>query len=104
MFTYELVENQLGVTVHFIGDFDIDVTEIIEEEVLQKLKVYRNIKLDFAKVPFVDSSGIGLLINLVEELKTQEHQVQIINVQPDVAQIFNILQLSEILGKEVLSE
>jgi anti-anti-sigma factor len=102
MFTYNIKETDTWVTVYFEGDFDIDVTEVIEDEVGQVLKAYQNIKIDLSKVPFVDSSGIGLLLNLVEELKEQNSSVQIINVQPDVGQIFDILQLSEILGKDVL--
>jgi anti-anti-sigma factor len=101
MFTYNLEEENKAVKIYFDGDFDIDVTEVIEDEILPKLGNYEEVILDLAKVPFVDSSGIGLLINVVETLKEQNIKVSISNIQQDVKDIFDILQLPEIIGEEV---
>jgi anti-anti-sigma factor len=101
MFNYKMQAEGNGVIIYFEGDFDIDVTEVIEDEILPSLGEYQQVSFDLAKVPFVDSSGIGLLINMVNVLKQQEIKVFITNTQQDVKDIFAILQLPEIIGEEV---
>lgn len=101
MFKYTMQVEDFGVKIFFEGDFDIDVTEVIEEEILPTLGNYQRVIMDLEKVPFVDSSGIGLLINVVDTLKQQNTEVFITNIQQDVKDIFEILQLPEIIGQEV---
>lgn len=103
MFSYNLSERDKNVSIQLIGDLDIEATEILEE-ITSKLDSYNNIELDFDEVPFVDSTGIGLLINLIETLKENDEfvGVKVRNIQPLVKEVFDILQLDEILGKEVL--
>lgn len=88
-------------TVDIIGDLDIDSTEMVEEELIPTLEKYKNIKLDFTDVPFVDSSGMGLLLTVVQTLQEKDIEVIISNVRKDVMEVFQILQLPEILGEKV---
>lgn len=88
-------------TVDIIGDLDIDSTEMVEEELIPTLEKYKNIKLDFTDVPFVDSSGMGLLLTVVQTLQEKDIEVSISNVRKDVMEVFEILQLPEILGEKV---
>ncbi|WP_053220236.1 STAS domain-containing protein [Virgibacillus senegalensis] len=97
--TTETVENHLDVLL--TGDLDIEGTELIEEELAPFLLEFTNVKLSFAHVPFVDSSGMGLLINLVNKLKENEITVTVTDIKDDVLEVFNLLQLPEILGEEV---
>lgn len=89
------------VNVNLEGDLDIDGTEVIEEELIPALKHYQVIKLDFDNVPFVDSSGIGLLMNVVHTLQDTGVKVTIHRVRDEVMDIFDLLQLPDILGDEV---
>ncbi|MGS2779692.1 STAS domain-containing protein [Robertmurraya sp. GLU-23] len=88
-------------TVDIIGDLDIDSTEFVEEELIPILEKYKNINLVFTDVPFVDSSGMGLLLTIVQTLQEQGIEVSISNVRKDVMEVFEILQLPEILGEKV---
>jgi anti-anti-sigma factor len=104
MFSYELIEDNEKAVIYFKGDLDIEVTEIIEEQVIPLLKFYKNVDIDMSEVLFVDSTGIGLLINLVDTLRNAENDIKVTisNIHPQVQEVFEIIQLKEILGEEVL--
>jgi anti-anti-sigma factor len=104
MFKYELLDEGRITTVSFEGDMDIDVTELMEEELSPLLMNKQEIQIDFSRVPFVDSSGIGLLITLVTNLRDHGNKVQIMNICAEVKQVFALLQLPEILGYDVLTD
>jgi anti-sigma B factor antagonist len=104
MFTYSVSEENGKAMVSFAGDVDIDVTEIMEEQVHPALSPFSLIEIDFSEVDFVDSSGIGLLITLVQTLQDKGSSVQIKRVKPDVWEVFELLQLHEILGGSVFTD
>ncbi|RDI40021.1 STAS domain-containing protein [Falsibacillus pallidus] len=102
MFKYELVkENEEMGTVYFKGDLDIEVAEFIEQELIPELGEFQTIHLDLADVSFVDSTGIGLLIHLIDSLKNQYllKEVLIQNVQEAVQDVFEIIGFREIIGE-----
>jgi anti-sigma B factor antagonist/stage II sporulation protein AA (anti-sigma F factor antagonist) len=101
MVNYSLIENAENVEVKLEGDLDIEGTEVIEEQLVPSLQKYKEVTLNFEEVPFVDSSGIGLLISLVQTLSGMEIKVTIGNVREDIQEVFELLQLSEILGEGV---
>ncbi|OXS75754.1 STAS domain-containing protein [Domibacillus enclensis] len=83
------------------GDLDIDSTEVVEENILPEMESYSQITFDFSKVPFVDSSGMGLLLNIVHALHDQHKSIKIINVNEDVQIVFDLLQIPEIIGEDI---
>ncbi|MEK4179284.1 STAS domain-containing protein [Aeribacillus sp. FSL K6-1121] len=103
MFSYSLDQLNEKAYVRFVGDLDIEVAELMETEIIPALQTYTNIEFDFQEVPFVDSTGIGLLLNLIETVKNNglDVQVKIKNVQPLVKDVFDMLQLDKILGENV---
>jgi anti-anti-sigma factor len=101
MVKYTFVENNENVEVMLEGDLDIEGTELIEEQLIPSLQEYKTVTLNFDGVPFVDSSGIGLLINLVHTLSEMETKVTICKVRQEIEEVFELLQLSEILGEGV---
>ncbi|WP_172194064.1 STAS domain-containing protein [Saccharibacillus qingshengii] len=101
MFAYRIDQNEDEVVVVFEGDLDIDSSEVLEEDILPVVSEYPNIRLNFGEVYFVDSSGIGLIIRTVDELREGGRSVKIQNVRPEVLEVFELLQIREILGEEV---
>ncbi|MFD2372149.1 STAS domain-containing protein [Brevibacillus sp. GCM10020057] len=101
MFTYEIIQEEAKSIVKINGDLDIDVTEIMQDEIAPALMERKDIEIDFSNVPFVDSSGIGLLITLINELREAGSQIAITKVSPDVMHVFSLLQLPEILGHDI---
>jgi anti-anti-sigma factor len=101
MLSYEIVNNESETLVLFNGDLDFDASELMEEEITPLLQDKAHTVLDFSNVSFVDSSGIGLLISFVTHMRDRGNKVEIIRLNPDVKQVFIMLQLTDILGEEV---
>ncbi|MFC5466845.1 STAS domain-containing protein [Lederbergia graminis] len=101
MFGFSLNVDEDPIKVIFNGDLDIDSTEVVEEDLLPNIKSYQKVMLDFTEVLFVDSSGMGLLIHLVQTLQEEGVNVTIANVREEVMDVFNLLQLPDILGDDV---
>ncbi|WP_047980859.1 STAS domain-containing protein [Ornithinibacillus contaminans] len=101
-YTVEDVSSAVKVTLQ--GDLDIEGTEIMNDELLPKLLEHKVVQVSMEQVPFVDSSGMGLLINLVNTLKENDTTITITDVAPDVLEVFELLQLPDILGQEVFNQ
>lgn len=86
--------------VNLVGDLDIEATEIINDDLIPCLLDFQMIQLNFEHVPFVDSSGMGLLLNIVKRLKEQNIEVTISDVKEEVYEVFDLLQIPEIVGEE----
>jgi anti-anti-sigma factor len=104
LFTYEIIQQISKTIVLFSGDLDIDATEIIEDQLTQELIKCEEVELNFEAVPFVDSSGIGLLISLIDHIREAGIPVLVTHVSEDVQTVFSLLQLPEILGKDVFED
>jgi anti-anti-sigma factor len=104
MFIYRMDDQGSRIVVSFEGDLDIEATEIMEEEVIPALLSYKNLEIDFANVPFVDSSGIGLFIKLVQAVRDQGGDVVIRRLTPAVMEVFSLLQLPQIIGHEAFDQ
>lgn len=103
MFKYTVINEDNKVVLKLEGDLDIEATEVIEDTITPDISNgTSSVELDFENIEFVDSSGIGLLITLVSSLKDQNRNPTIVNLKEDVKLVFELLQLDEILGKDVL--
>ncbi|WP_166237719.1 STAS domain-containing protein [Paenibacillus turpanensis] len=103
MFTYKLFENGEQSVIFFEGDIDIDVTDLMETEIQPMLVKYTTIEMNFSEVYFVDSTGIGLLIKIVQALLELGRAVRITHVRPEVMEVFEFLQIEDIFGENVLA-
>ncbi|MCM3390372.1 STAS domain-containing protein [Ureibacillus chungkukjangi] len=103
MFNFTLQNVSGSLIVNLEGDLDIEATEIIEEELIVEIQNSAGeVELNFQNIDFVDSSGIGLLISIITELKGNDRNPTITNISEDVKTVFTLLQLDEILGKDVV--
>lgn len=103
MFKFNIEQEDDKVVVKLEGDLDIEATEVIENDLVKALQNSSNeVELDFCYIDFVDSSGIGILITLISHLKETNLKPTITNLKEDVQSVFDLLQLDEIIGKEVL--
>lgn len=104
MFHFNFREENGGILVILEGDLDIESTEVFEEDLINELQNTSGpVELDFQNINFVDSSGIGLLITLINVLKETNRKPTITNLNEDVKLVFELLQLEEILGKDVVT-
>lgn len=101
MFSFSLSHLNNKAIIKLTGDLDIDGTKIVEGELIPVLEKYELVDLNFHNVPFVDSTGMGLLLNLVQTFNDKGTKVTISNVKEEVMDVFDLLQIPEILGNGV---
>ncbi|MCH1625049.1 STAS domain-containing protein [Ferdinandcohnia quinoae] len=101
MFRYILLKENEYVEVKLEGDLDIDVTEVVEEELIPSLEDFNSVNLNFKDVPFVDSSGIGIFLQMIKTLEQKGIKVVVSHVKEEVMEVFNLLQIPEIIGEEL---
>jgi len=53
-------------------------------------------EIDLGTVQFIDSSGIGLLLNIYRKLPAADEVVTILNAQPGVRAVLELLRLNRI--------
>ncbi|ENH97149.1 anti-sigmaB factor antagonist [Gracilibacillus halophilus YIM-C55.5] len=102
MLAYQIHEEKNKLFVELEGDLDIESTEIINNELLPRFLQHETVVIDFATVGFVDSSGMGLLIQIVKQMKEKDQQIQIIHVKEDILEVFDMVQMHEIIGNDVI--
>ncbi|MGX6443724.1 STAS domain-containing protein [Neobacillus sp. K501] len=104
MFEHQMVQEGEKASVYLKGDMDIEITELMEEEILPALQKFKEVVINFADVSFVDSTGMGLFMYLVQQLQEQGTAVTAVQLTEEVHQVFELLQIPEILGREVFPE
>jgi anti-anti-sigma factor len=101
MFHYQVTVEESKCLLSLCGDLDIDAFEIVKEQMMPEQFPANHVEIDFSRVRFVDSTGIGLLIDLVNHLRNSGKAVTIINVSSAIQEVFSLLQLADILGRDV---
>lgn len=87
-------------TLHFDGVLDISTVESIQTSVSKLIDIHE-VNLDFDKVTFVDSTGIGTISKILRRLNSEGVTATIRNIPAVVFEVFEILGLPEIFGEEV---
>ncbi|WEG12462.1 STAS domain-containing protein [Pullulanibacillus sp. KACC 23026] len=100
MLQYKLRKEEDHLVIAFEGDLDIEATELFNDEIKPLIGDFLSVNLNLSQVPFVDSSGMGLLIDLARTIKTYEKKLTISEVEESVFEVFELLQLPDILGRE----
>jgi len=95
-------EKEGELTIAIEGFFDcteiVDYDKFIENE-LPKYN-FDKIILDFAKLEFIDSMGMGRIVMLKRKLQKENKDLVIINVSDDIKSIFRIAEVSDLLLNE----
>ena len=87
------------VTMSPEGSIDVDTSSILDRELCRIIA--ENIKtlvLDMAGVDFISSAGIGAVTKAKVTIKRQGGDLAMINVQPQVKTVFEIMRLGPVLN------
>ena len=78
------------------GDLDTKGALVLEDLMTMLLEQKMNsVTLDFEKVPFVSSAGVGILLGMVSALRDAGGDVLFTNVTPKVRSVFRLLNLDD---------
>ncbi|HET6877515.1 MAG TPA: STAS domain-containing protein [Jatrophihabitans sp.] len=80
------------------GDIDLHTVPALRE-CLDDVRAegHRHIVVDLARVDFLDSSALGLLVSVQRDLDSDSGELKIACPQPQVSKVFRITRLAEVI-------
>jgi len=72
-------------------------TEEFTKNIVPQITSHNKVILDLNKVNFIDSSGLGALLNAVRTIKNTGGVLKLCNVQESVAVLFKMVRLENIV-------
>lgn len=85
------------------GVLDISTVDTLKSTV-DYLNDVQELKIDFAELKFIDSTGVGGIIHVIKQFEVAQRKITIINISSDVFEIFDILGLPEIFGPDLFQK
>ncbi|RVU55737.1 STAS domain-containing protein [Anaerosphaera multitolerans] len=91
---YEVEEELI---IHPIGELDIYTISEFKDTVL---KVYnenkKNILIDGSELEYIDSTGLGALIYILNEIEKDNNKIAITNIKNSIKKLFTITKLDNV--------
>ena len=90
-------ENKDEIIIYPKGELDVFTTPELKKEVLDIYnKDKKDIVIDGTGLEYVDSTGLGALMYILNEIKKDEHIIYIQNMKPTIEKLFTITKLDQI--------
>lgn len=83
------------------GELDISTVEEFRSSVENIPSAITEVFLDLSALEFVDSTGVGSMVQAVEFLEAQDYLVRFIDVPQEIYEVLDILGIPELLGEEL---
>lgn len=87
-------------TVAVEGRLDTLTAPDLEAELTPALEGIEAIEFDFARLAYISSAGLRVLVNAAQALDERDGEMRILNANSDVRNIFEITGLTDPLGVE----
>lgn len=82
------------------GELDIISSDLFQQEIKENIQNdNKNIVLDFSELKFIDSTGLGILVNLKKEF-IDNKKIFIVNPKKHIRKVFSITGLVEYFNVE----
>ncbi len=80
------------------GDIEMTTLKKLKNELLELVDTTElNVEIDFAKVDYIDSSGIGVLLTAHKRLKARNKSLKLINLTSRLSRILELSSLNELI-------
>ncbi len=85
-------------TVYLIGDIDHHTAKGMRETTDINIDTYnpKTLIMDFKDVPFMDTSGIGLVMGRYKIMRSIGGQIKIVNLSPHLKRIMSLAGLNKL--------
>ena len=78
------------------GEMNADNCMEVRDMVMDALAVHRNFVISLKNVPYMDSTSIGTLMSLVQEVHFMDGEVKLVGVQGDLRRIFDLVSADRV--------
>ena len=90
--------------VELIGELDILTSVEFKKSLNDMLdEMESNIKLNCENLFYIDSTGLGVIIGLLNRVKSHNYNISIINAQSNIDKLIKISGLDKVIGIEQTS-
>ncbi len=75
----------------------IDLSNLLplKENIFKVISKECFVELDLKEVTYIDSSGIGLIVDIYNNLRNKKGELMLLNVSSDIIEIFEMLNLTK---------
>lgn len=101
MFETSIEEKKDFFLVRLKGDLDVyskDEFQNFFENSLENIK--QNLVIDLEKLDYIDSTGLGMFINIYKSQKEKQKYIKIINPKENIKKLFKITDLTNLFDME----
>lgn len=97
----EIIKNQNGnsLTISIEGRLDTMTAPAFESEISGSLGSINSLVLDFAKLEYVSSAGLRVILS-AQKVMNKQGEMKIVNVNDEIMDVFEITGFSDILTIE----
>lgn len=93
---YDIVTKD-DILVRVSGDLDINSCDEFRDDLIEEYEKHpSDIKIDATGLEFIDSTGLGALIKVYNEIKPNNHKIYIDNIKKHVNKVFTITEMDKI--------
>lgn len=93
---WNITENGNDLTVSVEGRFVASGSPMIREDVLGRMGEGSNVLFDLTKMNHIDSSGLGVLVQVLQKAKAGGGKVVLAGLQPGPKIVFDITKVSRV--------
>lgn len=86
-----ITQQDEGVTIHLIDKFDFSNADAFQAA--YEKNPSENYTIDFGDIQYMDSSGLGMLLNM--RRKTKPAQISLVNCNPQIKRILVLSRFEE---------
>jgi anti-anti-sigma factor len=87
-------ENGISI-ISFEGEVDISVVDSIRTKFRNLIdEKKKGILVDMSKVPYIDSSGLGMFVETMQEMAKYGGEIKLMKMTSDVRKVFELTRLN----------
>jgi anti-sigma B factor antagonist len=87
------------IVIRIIGEVTAETCGELRDAVIELIrKAPQSLVLDLSDMPFIDTSGLGVLVGLRAQAKKGNVTLTVQNPQARILQVFRITQLAKVFG------
>ena len=87
--------------IELAGEVDMRSAPALRDELLEVVaEAPRKLILDLSEVPYIDSSGVGTIVELKRRVEKSGAKIVLVGLQPRVRSVFEITRLGDLLTVE----
>lgn len=93
-------ENEIA-TLNFKGEVTFENSNPLKEEAKKQLSQNEKIEhliFDLSQVPYLDSSGVGVIFSLFKFMRMKDGSLVIVNQNEKIMRVFEVTKMTEIIS------